>query len=256
MSYTQAIISGIVQGLTEFLPVSSSGHLVILHNYFGYKEPQMMFNIFLHVATLFAVITYFYKDIINIVRKDRKLLLAVIIASIPTALIGYFFKDIFESLFANIALVGIMLYVTAVLLFLADISARKEDAAGVKRSPGSIKAFFVGIVQGISIIPGISRSGATISTGMLLRIDREMAVKFSFLLSIPAILGALCIKLPDMQGSIAPAPQMLAGMLFAFVFGLGAIYILIKAVIRGKLKFFAFYCLLAGTAAIIKGFIG
>jgi undecaprenyl-diphosphatase len=256
MSYTQAIISGIIQGLTEFLPVSSSGHLVILHNYFGFKEPQIMLSVFLHVATLFAVIAYFRKDIISIFRKDRKFLLAVIIGTIPTALIGYFFKDIFESLFANITLVGIMLYVTAVLLFLADAFAGNDSIAGRTRSPGMIKAFFIGIAQGISIIPGISRSGATISTGMLLRIDREMAVKFSFLLSIPAILGALCLKLPDMQGGIAYAPQMLAGMFFAFVFGLGAIYILIKAAIRGKLKFFAFYCLIAGTAAIIKGFIG
>jgi undecaprenyl-diphosphatase len=256
MTYTHAIISGIIQGITEFLPVSSSGHLVILHNYFGYKEPQMVFNVFLHVATLFAVIVYFWRDIVNVFVKEHKLLFAVIAGSIPTAFIGYFFKDIFESLFANITIVGIMLYVTAVLLFLADISARKEDASGVKRSPGLIKAFLVGIAQGISIIPGISRSGATISISMLLRVDREMAVKFSFLLSIPAIFGALFLKLPDIQGNIAYAPQMLAGMLFAFVFGLGAIYILVKAVIRGKLKFFAFYCLVAGTAAIIKGFIG
>ena len=191
MSYAQAIISGIVQGITEFLPVSSSGHLVILHNYFGYKEPQLLYNIFLHTGTLFAVVVYFWKDIINVIAKEHRLLLAVIIASIPTAFIGYFFKDIFESLFANIIIVGIMLYITAALLFLADIAGKRQASMAVTKTPGIFKSIIIGIVQGISIIPGISRSGATISSGMLLRIDKEMAVKFSFLLSIPAILGAL-----------------------------------------------------------------
>jgi undecaprenyl-diphosphatase len=256
MTYTQAIISGIVQGVTEFLPVSSSGHLVILHNYFGYKEPQLLFNVFLHVSTLFAVLVYFWKDIVNIILKEHKLLLAVIVGSFPTALIGFFFKDIFESLFANIIIVGIMLYITAAFLFAADIIGRNKGAAGVKGNPGLLKAVLVGIIQGISIIPGISRSGATISTGLILKIDRKMAVKFSFLLSIPAIMGALFLKLPDIKGGVSHLPQIAAGTFFAFFFGLVSIYVLIKTVIKGKLKFFAFYCLFAGTAAIAKGFIG
>jgi undecaprenyl-diphosphatase len=256
MTYTQAIISGIVQGITEFLPVSSSGHLVILHNYFGYKEPQLLFNVFLHVATLFAVIVYFWKDILNAIIKERKLLLAVFIGSIPTAFIGYFFKDIFESLFANVIIVGIMLYITAILLFLADIAGKNKNTAGSNRNPGLMNAVLVGIAQGISIIPGISRSGATISSGILLKIGREMAVKFSFLLSIPAIAGALFLKLPDIKGGIIHVPQIAVGMFCAFLFGLVSIYMLIKTVIKGKLKFFAFYCLIAGTAAIVKGFIG
>ena len=255
MSYAQAIISGIVQGITEFLPVSSSGHLVILHNYFGYKEPQLLYNIFLHTGTLFAVVVYFWKDIINVIAKEHKLLLAVIIASIPTAFIGYFFKDIFESLFANIIIVGIMLYITAALLFLADIAGKRQGNMAVTKNPGIFKSIIIGIVQGISIIPGISRSGATISSGMLLRIDKEVAVKFSFLLSIPAILGALFLKLFDLKAGISYVPQMALGTLFAFLFGLGAIYILIQTVIKGRLKFFAIYCLIAGTVAILKGWL-
>lgn len=254
MSYAQAIISGIVQGITEFLPVSSSGHLVILHNYFGYKEPQLLFNVFLHLGTLFAVVVYFWKDIVNVIVKEHKLLFALIIGSIPTAFIGYFFKDIFESLFANIIIVGIMLYITAVLLFLADMAGKAQKHTAPTKTPGLFKAIIIGIVQGISIIPGISRSGATISSGMLLRIDKEMAVKFSFLLSIPAIFGALFLKLFDLKGGIAYMPQMALGALFAFLFGCGAIYILIKTVIKGRLHFFAFYCLIAGTAAVLKGF--
>jgi undecaprenyl-diphosphatase len=250
MSYAQAIISGIVQGITEFLPISSSGHLVILHNLFGYKEPQLLFNLFLHAGTLLAVLAYFHKDIINMLTKDRRLFLAVIIGSLPTALIGYFFKDIFESLFANIVIVGIMLYVTAGFLFLADIAGQRKEGISFN-SPGVFKSIIIGIIQGISIIPGISRSGSTISGAMLLNIDKKMAVKFSFLLSIPAILGALILKLSDLNNTgITYLPQMMAGTLFAFLFGLGAIYLLIKTVIKGKLKFFAIYCLLAGTAVI------
>ena len=113
MSYTESIISGIVQGLTEFLPISSSGHLVILHNFFGYKEPQILFDIFLHIGTLFAVLIYFRRDIINVVTKERRLLWLVIIGSIPTAIIGFAFKDILRALFTDVKMVGIMLFITA-----------------------------------------------------------------------------------------------------------------------------------------------
>lgn len=252
MSYTYAIISGIVQGITEFLPVSSSGHLVILHHYFGYQQPLLLFNLFLHAGTLLAVFVYFWHDIINIVRKEHKLLLAVMIGSLPTALIGYFFSGIHESLFANIKIVGIMLLVTALFLFLADIAGNRQKGISSK-NPGWIKAIIIGIVQGISIIPGISRSGSTISSAMLLKIDKAMAVKFSFLLSIPAIIGAFFFRLLSLESDIAYLPEMAFGALIAFLFGLGSIYLLIKAVIKGRLRFFAFYCVLMGLAAIIKG---
>jgi undecaprenyl-diphosphatase len=250
MSYTQAVISGIVQGITEFLPVSSSGHLAILHSYFGYREPQMLFNVFLHAGTLSAVVVYFRKDIIDVITKEHRLLLAVIIGSIPTALIGYFFKDILESLFANINIIGIMLYVTAVMLFLADMAGRKQRDTALRKSPGLFRSIIIGMVQGISIIPGISRSGSTISSGMLLKIDKETAIKFSFLLSIPAIAGALFLELLYVKGSIAYMPQMALGMVSSFLFGIGAIYMLIKTVINGRLRFFAVYCLIVGTAVI------
>jgi undecaprenyl-diphosphatase len=252
MSYTYAIISGIVQGITEFLPVSSSGHLVILHHYFGYQHPHLLFNLFLHAGTLLAVFVYFWQDIINMVRKEHKLLQAVIIGSLPTALIGYFFRGILESLFANIKIVGIMLFVTALFLFLADIAGNRQKGISTQ-SPGWIQAIIIGIVQGISIIPGISRSGSTISSAMLLKIDKAMAIKFSFLLSIPAITGAFFFRLLNLESDIAYLPEMALGAMIAFLFGLGSIYLLVKVVIKGRLRFFAFYCMFMGLAAIIKG---
>jgi len=255
MSYTQAIISGIVQGITEFLPISSSGHLAILHNYFGLTQPQVMFDVFLHTGTLLAVLVYFWQDIANMAGRDKRMLKAVLTASVPTAVIGFFFKDVFESMFANLLIIGIMLYVTAGLLFLAEISTKVSKRVDAPNQIGIKKAFIIGIVQGLAIMPGISRSGSTISTGMFLKIDRDTAVRFSFLLSIPAITGALLLKLFDMGKNVSSIPQIAAGTAAAFLFGLGSIYILIKAVAAGRLKWFGIYCLVAGTSAIVKGFL-
>jgi undecaprenyl-diphosphatase len=254
MSYTYAIISGIVQGITEFLPVSSSGHLVILHNFFGYKEPHLLFNLFLHAGTLLAVVVYFWHDIVTVIKKDHRLLQAIIVGSVPTALIGFFFNDAFESLFANIGIVGIMLFVTALFLFIADRVGRYSNDARAQ-APGWFKALIIGFVQGVSIIPGISRSGSTISSAMMLKIDKAMAVRFSFLLAIPAILGAFILKLLSLETNIVYLPQMMLGLITAFMFGLGSIYVVIKAVARGRLKGFAFYCLFMGLMAIIKGWM-
>ena len=256
MSYFEAIISGIVQGLTEFLPVSSSGHLVILHHYLGFKEPQLTFDIFLHVATLFAVIVYFWRDIIRIAKGQRKIFWFVIIGSIPTAFIGFFFKEKFEAMFSDIKVVGFMLFVTALFLFIGDWAGRRKE---ISKDAGSglnwIKALAVGIIQGLSIIPGISRSGSTISSGMIFGIKKEDAIRFSFLLSIPAIIGALILKITDSSGFVI-TPQIFAGGIFAFFVGLLSIYILIRSVVTGRLKFFAIYCILIGGALLILNMKG
>ena len=246
MSYAEAIISGIVQGVTEFLPISSSGHLVILHNYFGFKEPQLLFDIFLHIGTLFAIVVYFWRDIIDLIATKRRIVSFIIIGTIPTVLIGYSFSAIFESYFADIKVVGSMLLVTAIFLFAADWAGRRSlDAAAVGRMTW-FKAIIIGIVQGIAIMPGISRSGSTISSAMLLKVDRRQAIRFSFLLSIPAVLGAVVFKLSNITVTAAVTSNMAVGAFFAFIFGLGAIYLLIKSVINSNLKFFGFYCLLTG----------
>ena len=251
MSYTQAIISGIVQGVTEFLPISSSGHLVILHNYFGFREPQLFFDIFLHIGTLFAVVVYFWRDIIKVLTGKKPFLLYIILGTVPTVFIGFFFKDILESCFVSIKIVGVMLLFTAAFLFAADWVSRRK--AGVSQS-GRLnwaKAFIIGIVQGIAIMPGISRSGSTISSAMLMKVDKADAIRFSFLLSIPAIMGAMVLKLIRAQGIVEITLPMVSGAFFAFLFGLGAIYLLIRAVIKSNLKFFGFYCLVIGAAVII-----
>jgi undecaprenyl-diphosphatase len=246
MSYAEAIISGIVQGVTEFLPISSSGHLVILHHYFGFKEPQLLFDIFLHIGTLFAVAVYFWRDIIKLFTIQKRLLLFIVTGTIPTALIGYYFRDTFEPCFADIKIVGIMLFVTAIFLFAADWAGRRKFNTAQTNGLTWFKALLIGIVQGIAIMPGISRSGSTISSAILLKVDKVQAIRFSFLLFIPAIIGALILKLTDAAGRVDITAHMAIGAFFAFIFGLGAIYLLIKSVINSNLKFFGFYCLLVG----------
>ncbi len=251
MSYTQAIISGIVQGITEFLPISSSGHLVMLHSYLGLKEPQLFFDIFLHIGTLFAVVVYFRRDIIKLLTTQKRLLLYIIIGTVPTAFIGYFFNNIAESLFVNVKMTGAMLLITALLLFAADWTGGSKFYKDRPKSISRIKAFTIGIVQGLAIIPGISRSGSTISAAMLLNAGRMQAIRFSFLLSIPAIIGASLLKVVSAEGAAAITMPMVSGAIFAFAFGLASIYILVKSVINRRLKFFGFYCLLAGGAIIV-----
>jgi len=251
MSHVEAIISGIVQGITEFLPISSSGHLVILHHYFGFKEPQLLFDLFLHIGTLFAVVVYFWRDIIKLVTSQRKLLLLIVIGTIPTVLIGYYFKDTLEACFANIKFVGAMLLVTALFLFVADWAGRRKYVSTQMGGLTRLKAFIIGIVQGISIIPGISRSGSTISSAILLKVDKTQAIRFSFLLSIPAITGAVLLKFTSAAGGPSVTANMLIGALFAFIFGLGAIFLLIKCVVNSNLKFFGFYCLIAGGVILV-----
>lgn len=248
MSYTEAIISGIVQGLTEFLPVSSSGHLVVLHHFFGYNQPQFTFDIFLHIGTLFAVLVYFRRDIIDMLKRRPRLLIYVILATIPTALIGFLFIDFVEGLFQNIKLVGLMLFVTAGFLFIADkVSTSKSNRGKLSW----VKAIGIGVIQGLAIAPGISRSGSTISSGILFGLDKNEAIRFSFLLAIPAILGALILQLIRTGGRVVLTSQMLIGSSLAFAVGLLSIYILIKSVINAKLKYFAIYCILVGGALLI-----
>jgi undecaprenyl-diphosphatase len=196
----QSIFLGIVQGLTEFLPVSSSGHLVFFQSLFGLEEPLIFFDVMLHLGTLLAVVIYFRKDICEIVQglgavlKKRhknppqvKLFLLIVLASIPTGLMGILFKDWFESFFSKPKWVGGMLLITGSVLWLTRWAKKEGKPLGRMRW---FDAILIGIAQGIAIIPGISRSGATISVGLFCGLDRELSGKFSFLLSIPAILGA------------------------------------------------------------------
>jgi undecaprenyl-diphosphatase len=275
MNLVEAIILGIIQGLTEFLPVSSSGHLVLLQQFIGLKEAELFFDVCVHLGTLVAVLIVFRKDVKNIIKallrllvlagqKDRlrfaiesdpelKMALLIVIGSIPTALLGLAFSGIADRLFASVFIVGLMLIVTGLLLWLTRW--RTKGSQPLDRHRLTLKnAFLIGIVQGLAIIPGISRSGSTISIGLLLGIDRELAARYSFLLSIPAIIGAGLLSLKDaLSGTHLNLQLPLVGALTAAIVGYAALRALLQVVKKGGLHLFAPYCWLIGIVAVIWG---
>lgn len=273
MEYLQSIILGLVQGLTEFLPVSSSGHLAIFKRILGADAltTTLTLDILLHVGTLVAVFLVYYKDIWALIREFfcmiadvlrgkpdfkspyRRFVLMVIIGSIPAGIVGILLKDAISTL--PLLYVGIALFVTAVLLWLSDRTrVGKKDMATA--SLGS--ALWVGFFQGFAILPGISRSGSTIVGARTAGYTREFAVKFSFILSIPAILGAALLDMKDVieSGSLGvDIGAALAGMAVAAVSGFMAIRWLLKLVQKSKLHYFSYYCTVAGILAIVLHFI-
>ena len=274
MDFITASILGLIQGLTEFLPVSSSGHLVIGQNLFGMKEPEIAFDVAVHLATLIAVVIFYRQAILDIIisslnafvkiiksnqkissvfssETDAKILVLICISSVPTAAIGLLFKDFFKSLFASLTAVGVSLLITAcILLITRFVKPGKIDESGLS----VFKAILIGIVQGFAITPGVSRSGITISCALMLGLKREFAAKYSFLMSIPAILGAAILELKDItnleQGELL---SILAGVIIAAISGFLALKYLINIVNAGKLYLFSFYLLLLGTAVVIYG---
>ena len=255
----EAIILGIIQGLTEFLPVSSSGHLELANallksNQLG--EENMQMTVVLHFATALSTLVVFRKDVGEILsglfdRSDRTQLhfsLKIILSMIPAAVIGVAFDDVLDQLFTgNILLIGAMLLVTALLLFLAD----KAKSTG--KTVSWTDAFIIGIAQAIAILPGISRSGATISTSVLLQIDRSKAARFSFLMVVPLILGKMAKDLLD-PSFFSQGQSLLylsTGFFAAFFTGLFACNWMIRLVKQSKLVYFAIYCAMVGIIALV-----
>lgn len=264
MSITEAIIMGLVQGLTEFLPISSSGHLVIAKQLLGgVKEPGILFEIMLHFGTLLAVLVFFRKEIASILcslipssgmeeakRKSQQgFALAVIVGTVPTVVIALLFKDTFEELFNSVRTVSFMLLITGVVLYLSD-KVKKTSRETVRLRD----ALLIGTIQGLAIIPGISRSGSTIATGLFGGLKAETAATYSFLLSIPAILGAVVLHAGDLtsfdNSNILPYT---AGVITAAISGFLSIKVLMKIVAGRKLRFFAFYCWTVGIGSLIIG---
>lgn len=250
MNLFQAVFLGILQGLTEFLPISSSGHLAIFQFFFGIKKPILLFDILLHVATLVSILIFFWKDIVNLILfKKPRLAILIITASVPTAAIGFLFKDFFEGMFTSIGFVGCMLILTGIWLLVASIVDR---ILVVKTSDeGYInwwQALLIGLAQGIAIAPGISRSGATISTALICGVKRNDAVRFSFILSIPAILGAFFFKIKDVNLEVMPVGILttLVAMVFAAITGIFSIKFLLKILNWGRLYIFSVYCIAIG----------
>ena len=260
MTFFQAVFLGLLQGLTEFLPVSSSGHLAIAQHFLhGFAQPGVLFDVLLHLATACAVVVYFRRDCLLLAKAPfsngpeaplyRRLLKLLVIGSIPTAVIGLLFKDFFISLFHNLTVVSLMLLVTGGLLFLS------ERLRSGHRREGDLTLWdvlLVGTAQGGAIIPGISRSGATIAVLLLKGVDGETAARFSFLLALPAIVGAGFLSVGDLsEVSAAGLPIYLTGMLVAFATGLLSIHWLLAVVRRRRLYAFGFYCCLVGVFFLI-----
>ena len=270
-----AVVLGIVQGVAEFLPISSSGHLSLLQYFFGMPEPDALYNILLHFATLAAVCAVYWRDIANMIleffrgiadlvtRKEghgnppegRRLVLLVILGTLPLFAVLPF-DDAVEGLGANPVFVSVMLLVTGCILFLSD---RYGGGRKNARTATVKDVLLVGAAQGFATIPGLSRSGATISAGMALGFDRNFAVRYSFLMSLPAVFGATLLKVVKVikAGSLNTEllPMYFTGMIVAGVVGYFSIRLVKLLADKGKFGRFAFYCWLAGAVALIASFL-
>ncbi|MBN1136306.1 MAG: undecaprenyl-diphosphatase UppP [Anaerolineae bacterium] len=265
MSIFQAIILGLVQGATEFIPVSSSGHLVLVPWLLGWPAPGLVFDTMVHWGTLVAILAYFWRDwwvlitawLRGLVRWDwhdsnARLAWLLVIGSIPAAILGLLFEDWFESLFGEPAWVSFFLLVTAAILLLSErlSHSRKTRTLANLRWPD---ALIIGLAQAAAIAPGISRSGATMSAGLVRGLDRPTAARFSFLLATPAILGAGLLQLVELSSTpnpLAQLPLLVAGFLAALISGYACIWGLLRYLQRGKLIAFAIYCALVGTLCL------
>ena len=253
MSYFDAILLGIIQGLTEFLPISSSGHLVLTQEILGVKQPGISFELILHLGTLLAVLVYFRRQLVALIRsifdsnlmQERSMIMFIIAGTIPAVIVGLFFKDYFEQAFGSPAFTSAMLIVTGLILFATKL-VKKGD-----RQVTLLAAIIMGIGQALAILPGISRSGSTIATGMLFGVKPSDAAEFSFLLAIPAILGAVVLKIDDLLAiDTALIGQYVVGTIFSFIFGLAAVSMLLAVIKRGKLEYFAYYCVAVGAVGL------
>ena len=272
MSLLEALLLGLIQGLTEFLPVSSSAHLVFFQHLLGFKEPLLFFDVLVHLGTLAAVFVYFAGDLAHLIRDSiyavsfafrrkpwKEILeiasyarwtLGLLVASIPTGLIGFLFKDWFESMFGSLRGVGIALFGTTMILWLTRYFQRGERKI---EKCGFLDYLTIGFFQGIAITPGISRSGSTIAAALFRGLERETAFRFSFLLAIPAILGAGLLELRHgFELSFSEWPAYGIGFVVSAISGYLSIFFLSAVMRKGKLHWFALYTLLFGCAVLFS----
>ncbi len=273
MDILQAIIIGLVQGLTEFLPVSSSAHLIFTQQALGLSDVGLAFDVLLHVGTLVAVVAYFFSDIISMikgfflslidlkdgkfmeeVRRDpyKKLAWLTIIATIPVGIVGVLFNDLVESLFTGITVPAFFLLITGCLLYVSQ----RMNSGGIDLSNITLKeALIMGCGQALAVMPGLSRSGTTIAAGLFSGLDKEFAAKFSFILSIPAILGAGVFQLKDLSGGNVEIDACIAGFIVAVISGYLAISVLLKLIREKSLDIFAYYCWIVGAVILVGSLI-
>lgn len=257
MTLLQAIILGLVQGITEFLPVSSSGHLVLAQQFLGVKDQGITFEVLVHFGTLLSVVAYFWKELWRMLisiwppfkeehAADRRMILLLGLASIPAAMVGFSpLEGIFEGVYEKPEVVALLLLITGVILFIPRCFTGSRGEKSVQwRS-----AIVMGLGQAFAILPGISRSGSTIVAGMLSGVRSSRAAEFSFLMAIPAIAGATVVKLRHLGNVDSTLMSYYAiGTVAAFASGLVAIYSVLALIRRGRFEYFGIYCLLAGSA--------
>ncbi|MDL2226849.1 undecaprenyl-diphosphate phosphatase [Deltaproteobacteria bacterium OttesenSCG-928-M10] len=265
-----AVILGLIQGLGEFLPISSSGHLIIAQNVFGLAEPEVAFDMVLHLGTLLAVFIFYRRTILTLItelrflpgalisprkmrglyhnRPDFRFGLLILIGSIPTGLIGLVFKDIFKSHFTSMTSVGIALLVTGFLLRAVGRRGQygRSDSAMTVRD-----ALIIGLVQGLAIVPGFSRSGFTICAGLFAGLSRETAARYSFILSMPAIIGATILEAREGLASTFSAPEFAAGFAVAAISGFLALSFLVRLLKQDDFAVFSWWCWAVGIFALI-----
>jgi len=253
MNILQAIILGIVQGITEWLPISSKSHLIIIQQLFGLVQPAI-FDLVLHLGSLLVVFFVFWKDIWNLIKgvlkgdkKSLKYALYIIVASIPVAIIGFVFKTQIEAALSNLYILGFGFLFTATILFLSKYDFNKSVK---KRSLNVWNSLVIGISQVLSVLPGVSRSGTTISTGMIMGIEKKEVAKFSFLMFIPAILGATVLEIKSIN-LITNIPAMIIGVIFAIISGYIALKLLMNIIEKNKFWYFSIYCAVLGIIVLL-----
>ena len=251
MTFIDGIILGIIQGLTEFLPISSSGHLVLVQEILGLELPGNDFEILLHLGTLCSILVVFFKDIKNIFltvssKETQRFILMIIIGTLPALVIGLGLKDLITELFDNLLVVGFALIFTGLTLISSFYFNRQKNEYSIFRS------FLIGIAQAVAIIPGISRSGMTISCALLLGLGSKQAAKFSFLLAIPVIGGAGILMVTDIEtASSIDFSTLMGGLFSSFFIGVVALKWLLAWLEDGKFHYFGIYCLLIGIITVI-----
>ncbi|KKS80444.1 MAG: Undecaprenyl-diphosphatase [Candidatus Beckwithbacteria bacterium GW2011_GWA2_43_10] len=245
MTLIQALILGLLQGLTEFLPVSSSGHLVIVQHFFGLLTPPVVFDVFLHLATALAVIVVLWRQLFSL---DKKTLGFILFASLPAGMVGILLNSSIEALFSSVKLVALALLITGLLLFFTRYFFSQANRTRLTWQ----NTLLIGLFQALAIIPGISRSGSTISAGIFAKLKPELVFNFSFLLALPAIFGAALLQLKDLNFSSSPLGlPLVTGFIAAFISGLFVLKLLKKFLSQGKFSWFAYYCLALGLALLV-----
>ncbi len=271
MTLIQAIILGIFQGIAEFLPISSSGHLVLLQHFFNIKEGNLFFTEMLHFGTLISIIIVYFNDVVKIIVEFFKLIgsiiknkkvkplniyqklgLLIIVGSIPTAIIGLLFEDFFEKLYSSVLPIGIAFLITGVLLWIAENKAYENKDI---KNMTFLDSIIIGTFQGVAIIPGISRSGSTIVAALMRGLNRSLATEYSFLLALPATFGAGLlgiVKVIKSGSEVSFTMPLLIGMLLSTIVGIFSIKILVKVLKKNKLHYFSYYLWIVGLLTILS----